>query len=524
MAVNDAQTSMQTSTFAKLPREMLDGIASFLPTRDFNNLRLSCKQVENILFPYWANCFFTFRQFMISDFSLNALLDISCHPVLSKYLTHLAIGLDYLTVDNIRSSALTEVDDLASMISERNSQERLLCTGEAVHILSQALANLPNLDYIDIRDYSSPTRYRDVACWRSYGSSLYQNPPHLNQGPHPARMEFMRFSDAFVGRVFKVIITALGKASSSRQSPVRRLDLINKCPNGALPDDAFALGRAPEPALCTMLSGLTVLHLTLSLRTRTHSLDASTHEPLPYNISMFNLQRFLTLTPNLVWLRLNNLSRRIQFDTDKPLMDAFFSWLALRPGETPKETNNLWREMPMASVSLPLKKLDLGQWTIPSQVLASLLRKYSGLEHLGLFKFTLLRKPDYAAASDSSQDPRWPKVYRALFRALPGIIPRLKHIHLVDLWELDAETKKIWPVVFVNENHRQGGLVVDKDVVDKDDLEKIAASAMPARMPGSTAKSESHNMDQDGGSSDDGNPHSVVSSEDETDESEDGAY
>lgn len=53
----------QDSKITDLPRELLDHVASFLPTLDFNNLRSTCKLVENKLFPYWSNSFFKKRQF-----------------------------------------------------------------------------------------------------------------------------------------------------------------------------------------------------------------------------------------------------------------------------------------------------------------------------------------------------------------------------------------------------------------------------------------------------------------------------
>lgn len=53
----------QDSELAHLPRELLDNVASLLPTTDFNNLRLTCKLVENKLFPYWSNAFFKKKQF-----------------------------------------------------------------------------------------------------------------------------------------------------------------------------------------------------------------------------------------------------------------------------------------------------------------------------------------------------------------------------------------------------------------------------------------------------------------------------
>lgn len=512
---------IQSSAFAKLPRELLDGIASFLPTRDFNNLRLSCKQVENLLFPYWANCFFTVRQFMISDFSLNALLAISRHPVLSTYLSHLAIGLDDLDAEDVRSPEVTELDDLVSYHSERSSQQRLLYSGEAVHLLSTALANLPNLEYVDIRNYSSPTRYRDGACWTSYGSSAYSRLPQyisaLGEGSRRARMDITWTSDDFISRVFRVLITALGQASSSRKSPVRRLDLIIKGVN-ALKDDAFALGRAPDPALCTVLNGLTTLHLNLSFRARTYGLQVSGHTEIQHNFSTFHLQKFLTLTPNLVWLRLNTSNAQER----RPAMDAqvscaFFSWLALQPGETPKETSHGslgWREMPIEPIALPLKRLDLGACKLPIQLWTSLLQKYNGLEHLSLVRAIGYRKRDDTSTSGSPQDSLWAE----LIRALPGITPGLKHIQLVRLMEGDSPNN-LHDVIFV-EGIQRPREQMDRDIADKDGLEEIAASTMLdsvyyAKMKDQeTGQAGSDDGDDDDGSGD----HSDMSVE-ETNES-----
>lgn len=58
----------QHKSLVALPPELLNNIAGFLPTNDFNALRLTSKQLEDKLFPYWANCFFKKKQF--SKFSL----------------------------------------------------------------------------------------------------------------------------------------------------------------------------------------------------------------------------------------------------------------------------------------------------------------------------------------------------------------------------------------------------------------------------------------------------------------------
>lgn len=53
----------QNSHLANLPREVIDNVAKYLPTPAFNNMRLTCKLVENKLFEYWSNCFFRKKQF-----------------------------------------------------------------------------------------------------------------------------------------------------------------------------------------------------------------------------------------------------------------------------------------------------------------------------------------------------------------------------------------------------------------------------------------------------------------------------
>lgn len=63
----------------KLPREVLDNVAKFLPTPAFNNMRLTCKVIENNLFEYWSNCFFRKKQFSKFCLLAAALLTPAVH-------------------------------------------------------------------------------------------------------------------------------------------------------------------------------------------------------------------------------------------------------------------------------------------------------------------------------------------------------------------------------------------------------------------------------------------------------------
>lgn len=510
--------------FVQLPRELLDTIAGFLPTRDFNNLRLSCKHVENILFPYWANCFFRVRQFMISELSLDTLLDISRHPVLSKHLTHLAIGLDHLQHTHTgRVQGFSSYDDAHAYDAALASQALLFHTGEAVRLLSAALANLPNLGYIDIRDYSSPTRFRDAGQWNSYGSSIHRNMHwhgHVLPGRPMAPMAYTVEND-FVAKVFQVLVAALGQASSS--CPVRRLDVITKKTHLGLDDSAFALVRAPDDGLRTILGGLTTLHLNLALNNRVyHVYRDPTRLQLAwdghYNLSTLHLQKFLALTPNLTWLRLNSNNSAY----DEEIARVFFTWLSLQPGDPlPEKVSQSWRSILTKPVALPLKRLELGAWRLPFQLWVSLLRKYTGLTHLSLFRTS--------AYTDKTRDPHQEPQWAEIIRVLPATTPGLQSIQLSNVQE-GPISRVPQRVIFLDQNvpDQRPRPTVARDIVDKDDIKKLADSLMLSsvyrsrrdKARGNAGSDDTDSDSSDGSDDSDGhtdNSEDIEESEDDSD-------
>lgn len=453
-----------------LPCELLDAVASFLPTRDFNNLRLSCRHVSHTLFPYWAASFFKTKQFMMTDFSLSTLLDISRHPALSPRLTHLVIGLDDLRrVRDIPvpmhtfSTQMTDCRNLEEYNYALGSQESLFATGEAARLLSAALVNLPNLECIDIRDYSSPTRYRDCSSWNSYGWHEHRTwAPRHHHGDVPA---LYTHCSNFTSRVFKVVIAALGQFPTSRTCPVRRLDLITGARVGCH-DDAFALVRAPDTALRTVLEGLTTLHLNLSMPPRRYTLSNSHHH---YDFSATHLQRFLTLTPNVSWLRLNHRAPPYGERKSKKAVRAFFSWLASPRrvrGQSAARIAN-----PIAPIRLPLTRLDLGHWELPAKTWTRLVERYSGLEHLCLFSTAAYQRSPRTTAS--KPEPWWAQFIRALPAAA------LKRIELRDLYEGDT-VEDLERVVFPNEPTTRTipGARATRDVAGPNDLTELGDACM----------------------------------------------
>jgi hypothetical protein len=71
----------------KLPPELLLRISNRLNTFELGQFRRTCTYVETSLFEPFAREFFTKRQFMVEDVSLQALVGIANHKNLSQYLT-----------------------------------------------------------------------------------------------------------------------------------------------------------------------------------------------------------------------------------------------------------------------------------------------------------------------------------------------------------------------------------------------------------------------------------------------------
>lgn len=79
---------MSTSpTILRFPQELIVRIASNLDTVDLGKSRLVCKYFETNLFESFAREFFSKRQFMVEQVSLEALVGIASHKTLAPYLT-----------------------------------------------------------------------------------------------------------------------------------------------------------------------------------------------------------------------------------------------------------------------------------------------------------------------------------------------------------------------------------------------------------------------------------------------------
>jgi hypothetical protein len=163
----------QTSPLASIPLEVLLQIVRQLKTPEYGNLRLTCKEIEGSLLNSFSREFFTKRQFMISPFSLQALVDIS-RSRLGPSLSQVIIGLEQ-PFKSLRSqippynhaSLDTPSQDL--LVQEYINNMSFNNTCHDVEMLVEAFSNLPNLVTVGLRDFNSRSRYRDFPdiTWKS---------------------------------------------------------------------------------------------------------------------------------------------------------------------------------------------------------------------------------------------------------------------------------------------------------------------------------------------------------------------
>lgn len=374
---------------------------------------------------------------MITEFSLETLVAISEHPAISKRVKHLIIGLDNFKAVN--PDLLPDMVEYERFQSALQSQERLMDTGRAIDLLTKALAKLPELETVDIRDFNSATRYRDtiqsgpgrarVPEWISYGSAEYRGwlghlGSSLIDGSSSATSDF-------VDRTFKIVLTAVGRTAPRLET----LQVIIRNSRIGLRDGAFALFPAPESRLDTVLEGLTTLHLDLHLESPAMSRDfsdfPSTGRNLPtcYDPATTNVRHFLSCVPNVTWLRLNVVHMRGSASPASMLL----AWLGLKPSECTSESWTMTNPKP---VDLPLQKLELGNFNLSPDVLVDLVKKFGLLKWLSLRSISLRMDADNDAEDDDDNDgddadqgSPWPKY----FRKLPGRAPNLRSLSLRNL-------------------------------------------------------------------------------------------
>ncbi|CAK7275231.1 hypothetical protein SEPCBS119000_006590 [Sporothrix epigloea] len=393
--------AMGQDYLSRLPVELLLRITRHFETADLCAFRLCSRTLERALHYFFMDEFFRSKQFMLTEFSLQTLLDMARHPVISQTLRHVSIGLEDFLV--YRQHHPTNTKLAAFLITAVVEQKALMTNGSAVRLLATAFSLLPNLETVQLRDYDSYTPYRGrpFEALRSHG--LWRLREHF--GWRSKKMMRITCSPIFSTQAFAIVMMALAQ-SNARPS---NLEVSSKHRNGI---HYFALDLAPMPRLdlhggggdgggedkvhvFQVLAGLRRLHLHLRfgfLSAVADDFGISDYLPHrdythPASVDCLPLCVWLAHCPKLEWLRLN-LENETDVDNNivlgqlgVPLPDFY----PFPPGSEASRDITL----PFAS---HLRRLDLGRACCYQSVLFSVLHRLPALEHLSLWRSTLVTK------------------------------------------------------------------------------------------------------------------------------------
>ncbi|KAM6486534.1 hypothetical protein HDV62DRAFT_351136 [Trichoderma sp. SZMC 28011] len=335
--------NVQSCRLLQIPAEILDRITWHLTTPELCNLRITCKSVEEALYYSFTTEFFTRKQFMISEFSLRALRDIS-KSRLAGHLRHVHFGLDQLGMHSRPSMGGENGRMFAQRLIE---QEALWSLGLVLKYLAEAFGNLPNLETVVVRDFNSNRRSRDGphAHWLSYGTQTMLKETSVrptshalfNRGP----MEY-----GFVDQMFKGIIHALGTANARPKA----IEVMER-QGHSLFDSAFHMHPDFEASIIPVLHGLKRLHLTLEANSSARGTDEPYHR--------HSLTKFLRRCDGLEELRINGRHNANSYDAPNSLSNLY-DWLTAE-----ESTSEMEAQKEAKSPSLNGQTSDLSQLNAP---------------------------------------------------------------------------------------------------------------------------------------------------------------
>lgn len=376
----------QTCGLLKIPPEILDRITWHLTTTEYCNLRLTSKAVEQALFFKFTSEFFTRKQFMVSEFSLKALKDIS-KSRLAGCLRQVHLGLDQLDPLTVFGGTGKKAMEVLRMLQLRLvEQETLWTLGLVPKYLAEAFARLPNLETCVVRDFNSNRRSRDgpYCHWLSYGTQTLHK--ETGSRPRPRHMHNWNGSghSENASRMFKAVLHGLAMAQA-RPTAIEMMERHGHL----LFDSAFYIHPEFEAAVAPVLGRLKRLHICLDMAWSPLSLTSKTSESWHHN----NLAKLLRLCEDLEELRINGKRDYIS-NGGRNTLHHLFDWLATKPQtEVPPspsadEEENL--PAPPHAELARLKTLSLGMTALTVEDLARLIARFADtLEDLELWRVHL---------------------------------------------------------------------------------------------------------------------------------------
>lgn len=412
MASQPSQTGHQSGLLT-IALEVLLQITSYLTTPEYGNMRLVCRHLDAFLLKSFAHEFFTKKAFMLTEFSLQALVDIStsCFAPSLKYLIINVERPSPPSSHNHHNNAADITPDIVRDITREYycSHKGLVSSGQDVELITEALRNLPNLETFGLRDFPSSGRYRDGGdeFWHPYGASTFQQQTglQLSRPRYPA-FSGHRYSEdeEYISHLFLTSLRALKNAKMTN-CPTR-FEVILRHNN--LPDLAFSIPRCVEPDILPVLQDLKVLFLDLGRSTFPPRVvkKGATTEDFPGLL----LAVFLSKLQSLIHLRLN--FRDCSHNATTP----FFKWLAQSSLDTSQDStpptssqgasvgNELQSRVPQLpqAPSLPLlEELNIGMVTVSPVSLLNILGRYrSSLRRICLHKVILQHSASASQAAN----------------------------------------------------------------------------------------------------------------------------
>ncbi|KPM38819.1 hypothetical protein AK830_g7759 [Neonectria ditissima] len=404
------ETPMSSCPFQKVPLEVLLRISSQLDTPSLGSLRLTCRSIEQFLYISFTKEFFTRKQFMTSDISLQALVDIS-KSRLSDNLRKVHFGLDHFP-NAFSNQRDLEMDMKA--IDYHAGMFTLWSTGYHRDMIAEAFANLKNLEDVVIRDFNSSKRTRDGehAQWNSYGAPTASSETaiRITQGDDSV--------PSFCSQVFAVVLAALGQAKARPQG----IEVMSRRRN-PLKNYAFNIPPYLEPSVAPVLENLAKLHIDVGLGLDISFMrggpGARQTPPGHWEGTSVMLRKFLLKTHNVKHLRINETR------SHESGAGALLEWLALPSTATPTSTSPLIPAIPSPALA-HLEELNLGQMNVEASGVLNLIRKVAPtIKRLEIWKLTLVRELQGDQAS--TKVSFWNKFFHQL-REIPDL--ELRHIKL----------------------------------------------------------------------------------------------
>jgi hypothetical protein len=176
--------------FLTLPDELLTNIADNVAPEDLPNFRLTCKTLANIAAKQFGEKRLAHRRFILAEYSLKGLVDMTAHPIIGPCIKSIMSGTDYLSNDlldlmeGLESHKITDpakaMDILQSYRERWIKRRTFLRSPDLSGMLETAFTNIslhgtsPSLGIFN----SAQARYYGEDLKHGYGSSReYGNLP-----------------------------------------------------------------------------------------------------------------------------------------------------------------------------------------------------------------------------------------------------------------------------------------------------------------------------------------------------------